>query len=87
MDFLRGKGEGGLETGIETGSCSESTTSGVTCGSGEGNGEMGIGSTETLSAESGSTAGLSFKKVESEKQESGTERGKTNEVESTEGES
>ena len=42
MDFLRGKGEGGLEIGIETGSCSESTTSGVTCGSGEDNGEVEI---------------------------------------------
>ena len=42
MDFLKGKGEVGLETGIETGSCSESTTSGVICGKGEDKGELEI---------------------------------------------
>ena len=72
---MRGKEEFGLDTVTRTRSYSEPTTTGATCGSGECDcdGEVGISSAETLSAESGSTTLLSFKKFEFEMQESGTE--------------
>ena len=89
VDFLRGKGELGLETDIGTRSCSESTTTRVTCGSGECDGELGIWSTKHCLQNQGMQLYCHLKKIESEMQESGTEWGKKNEVEveSKEGES
>jgi len=72
LDFLRGKGGLGLGTNVETTSFSESI-SGLVCDNGEMGGKLEILSTETMSAE------LVECKEESEREQSGTECGKTKE--------